>query len=219
MSLKHRLVVLVSLFTLSASHAAMAANAPGKEQLVYNVQHSKYGKIGVYTNTIEHQGDITNVTTTAKLSVSVLGMKVHRQDISRRETWQGNRIVDFHSVTTENGKTVELSGKAEGDRFAIMTPNGTTNAPADVRLANPWSRQTVDGRTMLTPDRGLIEKVTIRGNVQATLNIGLRQVRTEHIQVLRSSGAGRYDVWLDEKGIPVQFSVVGDDTITFTLAT
>src|SRR4029079_16801834 len=129
------------------------------------------------------------------------------------------RIVDFHSVTTENGKTVELSGKAEGDHFAIMTPNGTTNAPADVRLANPWSRQTIDGRTTLTPDRGLLEKVTIRGDVPATLNIGPRQVRTEHIQVLRSSGAGRYDVWLDEKGIPVKFSVVGDDTIPFTLAT
>jgi len=25
-------------------------------------------------------------------------------------------------------------------------------------------------------------------------------------------------VWLDEKGIPVQFSIVGDGTITFTLA-
>jgi hypothetical protein len=217
MSQKFRLVILVPMLALSASGVALAANAPGKEQLVYNVQHSKYGKIGVYTNMIEHQGDITNVTTIANLTVSVLGVNMYRQDISRRETWRGNRVVDFHGVTTENGKMVELNGKAEGDHFAIVTPNGKTNAPADVRFANPWSRQAVDGDTMLTLDRGRLEKVSIRNKEQATVKIGRRQVRTEHIQVLRGGGAGRYDVWLDEKGIPVQFSVVGDDTITFTL--
>src|SRR5262249_32945415 len=127
-------LILGPMLVLGASNTALAVNAPVKEQLVYTVQHSKYGEIGTYTNTIEHEGDITNVTTTAKLSVSVLGMKVYRQDIARHETWLGNRIVDFRGVTTENGKAIELRGKAEGDHFLIMTPNGTTNAPADVRL-------------------------------------------------------------------------------------
>lgn len=217
MSNTFRLIV-VAMLALSASSAAMAASASDHEQLIYNVQHSKYGKIGVYTNTIEHQGDITNITTTAKLAVSVLGVNMYRQDVSRHETWRGNRVVDFHGVTTENGKRIELIGKAEGDHFAIKTPDGTTTAPADVRLANPWSRQAVDGDMMLTTDRGRLETVTIASRVQATLKIGHRQVRTEHIQVLRGSGAGRYDVWLDEKGLPVQFSVVSGDTITFTLA-
>ncbi|SRR6266436_5390448 len=214
---KQQLAALASNEPGKQRLAALASNEPEKQQLVYNVQHSKYGKIGTYTNTIEHQGGMTNVTTDAKLAVSVLGVNLYRQDISRREIWRGNRIVDFHGVTTENGKTVELNGKAEGDHFAIMTPNGTTNAPADVRLANPWSRQAVDGDVMLTLDSGRLEMVTISGKEQETLNIGRRQVRTEHTQVLRGSGLGRYDVWLDEKGTPIQFSVVGDDTITFTL--
>src|SRR4030095_5260841 len=124
--------------------APLASNEPEKQQLVYNVQHSKYGKIGTYTNTIEHQGDMTSITTDAKLAVSVLGVNLYRQNISRREILLGNIIVHFHGVPTENGKAVELIGKAEGDHFAIMTPNGTTNAPADVRLANPWSRQAVE---------------------------------------------------------------------------
>jgi len=216
MSRKFCLLVLAPMLALSAS-SAMAADPLSKEQLVYSVQHSKYGKIGTYTNMIEHRGDITNVMTSARLAVSVLGMNVYRQEISRHETWQGNRVVDFHGITTENGKRVEVSGKAVGDHFAITTPNGTTNAPADVRLANPWSRQAVDGNTMLTPDRGRLEKITVSNKRETTLNVGRRQVRTEHIQVLRSGGASRYDVWLDEKGVPVQFSIVGDDTITFTL--
>jgi hypothetical protein len=215
---KFLLLVFVPILAGSAASAALVDNAPGTQQLVYRVQHSKYGNIGTYTNTIEHQGDMTNVTTNAKLSVSVLGVNFYRQDISRRETWRGNRIVDFHGITTENGKTVELNGKAEGDQFAMMTPNGTTNAPADVRLANPWSREAIDGDMMFTPDRGRLEMVTMGREEQTTLNIGRRQVRTEHFQVLRGGGPGRYDVWLDEKGIPVQFSIVGDGTITFTLA-
>src|SRR4029079_12054066 len=124
------------------------------------------------TNTIEHQGDTTNVTTNAKLAVSVLGVNMYRQDISRRETWKGDRIIDFHGITTENGKTVELNGKAEGDHFAVTTPEGKTNAPADVRLANPWSREALDGDMMLTPDRGKLESVRVGGKEQATLNIG-----------------------------------------------
>jgi Domain of unknown function (DUF6134) len=225
------LLFVVPMLMLSAVSAALVGNDPGKQQLaplasnepekqqlVYNVQHSKYGKIGTYTNTIEHQGDMTSITTDAKLAVSVLGVNLYRQNISRREIWLGNRIVHFHGVTTENGKAVELIGKAEGDHFAIMTPNGTTNAPADVRLANPWSRQAVDGDVILTPDSGRLETVTMTGKEQVTLNIGRRQVRTEHTQVLRGGGPGRYDVWLDEKGTPIQFRVVGDDTITFTLA-
>ena len=220
-------LVVVPMLTLSAVSAALVGNDPGKEQLasnepekqqlVYDVQHSKYGKIGTYTNTIEHQEGMTSVTTDAKLAVSVLGVNLYRQNISRREIWQGNRIVHFHGVTTENGKTIELVGNAEGDHFAIMTPNGTTNAPADVRLANPWSRQAVDGDVMLTPDSGRLEMVTMSSKEEVTLNIGSRQVRTEHTQLLRSGGLGRYDVWLDENGTPIQFSVVSDDTITFTL--
>jgi hypothetical protein len=218
MSSKFLLLVFVPVLAVSTASAALVGNAPGTQQLVYQVQHSKYGNIGTYTNTIEHQGDMTNVTTNAKLSVSVLGVNFYRQDISRRETWRGNRIVDFHGVTTENGKRVELNGKAEGDQFAMMTPNGMTNAPADVRFANPWSREAVDGDMMFTPDRGRLEMVTMGSKEQATLNIGRRQVRTEHIQILRGGGPGLYDVWLDEKGISVQFSIVGNDTITFTLA-
>lgn len=229
--LRKVLLVVVPMLMVSAVSAALvnndpeaeeleapAVNEPAKQQLVYNVEHSKYGRIGTYINTIEHRGETTNITTNAKLAVSVLGVNLYRQDISRREIWRGNRIVHFHGVTTENGKTVELIGKAEGDHFALTTPSGTTTAPADVRLANPWSRQAVDGDMIITPDKGQLEMVMLSSKQHETLNIGQRQVLTEHTQVLRGGGPGRYDVWLDDKGTPIQFRVVGDDTITFTLA-
>jgi hypothetical protein len=228
---RKRLLIVLPMLTISAVSAAPVGDDTGKEQvaalassergtqqLVYNVQHLKYGKIGTYTNTIEHDGDITTVTTNARLAVSVLGVNLYRQDISRREIWRGNRIVQFHGVTTENGKTVELIGVAQGDHFAMMTPSGTTTAPAKVRIANPWSRQAVEGEMIIAPDSGQLEMITMSSNEQVTLNIGQRQVVTEHIQVLRKGGPGHYDVWLDAKGIPVQFRVVDDETITFTLA-
>lgn len=211
------LLALVPLVALGTAEAAVVDSAPAKQQLTYTVQHSKYGTIGTYTNTIERQGDTTHVATEAKLGVSMLGISFYSQNISRKETWRGNRIVDFKGVTTTNGKSIELTGKADGDHFTMMTPNGATTAPADVRIANPWSKAAVEGAVMLTPDRGRVENITTDEKGMTTLKIGNRDVRTEHIQVMRGSPDRRYEVWLDEKGTPVQFALVGNDTITFTL--
>jgi len=212
------LVVFVWAFALGGAHAAVVESAPAKQRLVYRVQHSQYGTLGTYTNTVERNGETTSIATEAKFSISILGFSLFSQNISRLETWRGNRIVSFHGTTTRNGETVELFGMAEGDRFVMTTPQGTTTAPSDVRLANPWSKQAIEGETMLTPDRGRLEMVMVSGMEQAILTIGGRMVRTEHIQVLRGGGPRRYEVWLDENGIPVQFSLVSpENSITFTL--
>jgi len=213
------LIALLPLILASAAPAAPAAVPAAKQQLVYKVQHSKYGNIGTYTNIIEHKGDMTSVATDAKMTVSVMGISLYSQKISRQETWQGNRLVGFHGVTTVNGKSVELDGKAEGDHFTMSTPQGTLTAPADVRLANPWSKETLEGEMMLTPDRGRLEPVTVSTMTPTTLSIGGRQVKTEQYDVLRGNGASSYRVWIDDKGIPVQFSLVSpDNSVTFTLA-
>ena len=212
------LAVLASILAGGTADAAVVDGTPARQQLVYKVHHSRYGTLGTYTNTIERNGDTTNIATVARLSVSILGISFFSQTISRLETWRGNRIVGFHGVTTTNGQTVELSGKAEGDHFAMTTPLGTLIAPADVRFANPWSREAIEGETMLTPDRGRLEMVMLSGTEPEMLTIGGRSLRTEHLEVLRGGGPRRYEVWLDEQGIPVQFSLVSpDNAITFTL--
>jgi Family of unknown function (DUF6134) len=215
--LRPLIIALALTFGIGTAHAAVTGGAPQKQLLVYRVQHSTYGSLGTYTNTIERNGEETKVTTDGKFSISVFGFSLFSQIITRVETWRGGRIVGFHGVTTRNGETVELSGMAEGDSFVMTTPEGTTAAPATVRIANPWSKEAIEGTQMLTPDRGRLEMVTLNEKEPVTLTIRGRKIRTSHFEVQRG-GPRRYEVWLDDTGTPVQFALVSpENTITFTL--
>ena len=198
--------------------AAPAGASAGTTKLVYKVRHSRYGDLGTFTNTVQHSGDKTTVTSDAHYKVGALGVTFYRQDVSRVETWSGDRLVAFHGVTSVNGKAVELNGKADGDQFVLMTPEGTVKAPATVRVANPWSRISVQGDFMLTPDAGRLEKIKLSGMEDATVRVGAKTVHAKHFAVLRGEGPRRYEIWLDDADMPVQFAVVGpNETITFTL--
>src|SRR5262245_25787480 len=107
---------------MSASVSPLASGASVRK-LVYEVRHSKYGTLGKFSNTIVTTGDKTTVTTDAHFRVGAVGITFYRQDVSRVETWQGGRLMAFHGVTSENGKSVELTGRAEGDHFVMTTPD------------------------------------------------------------------------------------------------
>jgi hypothetical protein len=209
---------------LSAIAAAAVAAVPASsgsgavKKLVYRVQHSIYGTVGTYTNTIEKSGDTTKVTTEAQIRVSILGLVLYRQNISRTERWRADRLVFFHGVTTTNGETLELNGSADADRFLMMTPDGEVAAPSGVRLANPWSWNAGQGSLMFTTDTGVLEALTIDKDDETSIPIGGHIFRTRHYQLRRGAGPKAYEVWMDGD-TPIQFRLVSpSNTITFTLA-
>jgi uncharacterized protein DUF6134 len=209
-------VFCLAIFALGApAHSASAQT----QKLVYTVHHSRYGTIGTYTNTVEKAGDNTIVKTEAHVAVSLLGVSFYRQDASREERWNGDRLVSFHGVTTVNGHSLELNGMAEGDRFVLKSPEEEIAAPANVRLANPWSALVLRGDVMITPDRGRMENVQIKAAETATLSLGKGRVRARRYEIDRLDGQKRYEVFLDDRGTVVMFSSFSPDgtTTSFTL--
>jgi hypothetical protein len=208
------------LMAVTAGPIAQAAPAPSAnpQRLAYTIHHSRYGAIGTYSNAVEKTGDGTTVTTEAHIRVSIIGVILYRQDVARQERWKDDRLVSFHGVTTVNGHALELTGAAQGDRFLLMSPEGEIVAPANVRLANPWSPDVLHGDTLLTPDRGRVEKVQVKGGEETSVPIAGRAVRAKRYEIDRLDGQKRYEVWLDERGTPVMFtSYTMDAAITFTL--
>ena len=196
--------------------AYSAAEAPTR--LVYRVQHSEHGDVGTYTNTIEKNADATTVNTQGRIKVSVLGIPAYSQSFDRVERWKGSRLVNFHGVTTENGKSTEVNGAAEGDHFSLRTPAGTSAAPANVQPANPWSDVLLSADTILTPDEGRVEKVSVSGGEAAPITINGHSVETRHYRIQRPEGK-RYEVWLDGEGVPVRFADISPkETVTFNLS-
>jgi hypothetical protein len=200
-----------------ASGASDAAQAPQK--LAFTVHHSRYGRIGTYTNTVVRNGDEATVTTEIHIAVSILGVTLFRQEASRQERWNGERLTSFHSITTTNGNSTELSGSVDGDHFVVKTPNGDTVAPASVKLANPWSAKILEGNFLLTPDRGHLDEVRVARGDPTTLSLAGKQVTAKKYDVFLLDGRKKYEIDLDEHGTPVQFVVFDADetTLTFSL--
>ena len=205
---------LIAVCILGFAPSAFAA----PQKFVYQIRHSTYGSIGTYTNSIETAGDNTTVTTAGRIRVSILGIVLYRQDFDRVERWTGERLISFQGLTTTNGRSTEVKGEAEGNRFAVNSPNGSFLAPADVKPANPWSDVVLMGATMMTPDRGLLEDVKIRPAEMTELAIKGSKVRARRYEIQRLSGEKRYEVWLDDEGTTVMFNVsTRRGLVTFTL--
>ena len=207
-------LTIIGLIGVLASAAPAAAQSSA--QFVYRVNHSKFGDIGTYTNTIEPSRDGTTVKTKAHFEVKLLGVRMYREDADRTEHWQGNRLVSFRGVTDKGDGPLEVKGEARGNSFVINSPQGTINAPPSVHPANPWSSNFLHSNTMMRPDDGKLEQVRIGGGQETTVKIDNANIPAVKYEV---DGSTKYTVWLDSRGVPIKF-LVDDDTgkVTFTLA-
>jgi uncharacterized protein DUF6134 len=191
------------------------ALAEGAVQFTYRVNHSVFGDIGTYTNTVEPTREGTTVKTRAHFEVKMLGVRMYREDADRTERWQGNRLVSYRSVTDKGDGAQEVKGEARGNSFVINSPQGTTTAPSSVHPANPWSANFLNSNTMMRPDTGKLEQVRISNGQETSVKIDNATLPAVKYEV---DGGTKYTVWLDSHGVPIKF-LVDDDTgkVTFTL--
>jgi len=212
---KNAMMAVVVAICMIVATGSSAAASP--RRYTYRVDDSIYGEIGTYSNDVETIGDATTVTTEAHIKVSLLGIGLYNQDVSRIERWIHDRLVYFHGVTTEDGQPTEVNGHAEADHFIVITTHGRVIAPGTIRSANPWSAGAPGGDALLMPDTGLIEKVLANdcGEASVTIDGTSRQARRCKINTEQE----QYEVWMDHSGTPVMFNIQDSvSTVTFTLA-
>jgi hypothetical protein len=207
------------LLTITAGLALSASPAfADAYRLDYKVSHSKYGNIGSYSNVVDTEGQTTTVTTNLKVEVKVIGITAYKQTAQRVEKWQDGRLVYLHALTTTNGKPSEVDGVAQSGHFEVSTPRGPEEAPATVRVANPWSPLVLKGDTIVTPDDGTISKVDVSAPQETMVTTGYGTVSAKMYNIDLVGMKKSYQVWLDASGTPVQFDMTeGGNTVTFTL--
>jgi hypothetical protein len=168
----------------------------------YRIVHHTYGDVGTYINTVEQNGDSTEVKTELHVAVKFLGIVMYRQDAERLERWQGDRLASFHGVTVTNGDTLEVDGEARGDHFVITSPSGTVLAPANIRPTNPRSAMLFDSDVMMSTKTGKLMHVNVTGGGEATVTLGGAEMRLRQYEI---DSDKRDFVWLDDRGVPVAF--------------
>jgi hypothetical protein len=199
--------------------SGVGGGAQAAETYSYAVRHPTYGDIGTYTDRIERGADQWRVDTTIHIAVRALGIVVHREDAHRLQVWRNGRLVRFEGVTTTNGKRLEVEGTARDDGFAVVTPSGTALAPADVVPSDPWQASRAaagaTAATMLSTKSGRVEPVHRIDGAPATLSVHGVDIAVRHYAFASDK---RQEVWIDERGVPVQFRSVEDGTpIDFVL--
>jgi hypothetical protein len=194
---------------------ASAAPASAAQTYSYVVEHPTYGDIGTYTDTVQQSGDTLRIDTKLRVAVKVLGIVVHREEADRTELWRANRLVSFHSITTTNGKPIEVQGEARDNGFVITSPSGTAVAPANVYTSSPWSTRLPDTGVMMSTKTGRVEAVQNLGSEQALVPVLGSEVSVRHVQIYTDK---HQDVWLDRSGVPVRFRTeVAGTPIDFVL--
>jgi hypothetical protein len=208
------LAATAALMLAALAPAAQAEMAPGT--YVYQIVHSRYGKIGTHTITLAKQGAQTVANVALRIRVKILLITAHRENADRREVWQGGRMVGYTSATTENGKKIMLSAKAAGANLMITGPAGTKTAPGGTFPTNPWHIGILKAKTVMDTKTGAVQPVTaITPQGDELVSAGGSQVKAK--KYLFSAGTRRI-LWFDAGGRLVKFRVFNDgNTVTFTL--
>ncbi len=200
-----RWLVLVGLCGVAAapSHA---------ETYSYTVHHPTFGDIGTYTDRVERSGDRWRVDTTMHVSISALGVVLHREDAQRSQEWRDGRLVSFHGLTTTNGTPLEIDGAVKDGRFVVVTPSGNEVAPADVAPSDPWQVGRSEANPpamMFSTKTGKVKPVRAHGGEADRLSVHGIEIAVRHYEI---SSDKRQDVWIDARGIPVKFRTVENGT-------
>lgn len=181
----------------------------------YTVRHERVGRIGSYTNTVTVNGDETIVETDVKIKAKVLFFTVAREEAERRQVWRHGRLVEFESRTKDGKKETHVTGRAEGDGFAVKGRDEDSVAPADVFPTNPWSMYLVRADVLMGEKSGALHPVQNLETRIETIDFHGESVEARYIMI----HADRVqELWYDDRGVPIRFALDhSGDTVTFTL--
>lgn len=201
----------------AASTLVGAANA-GEYSRSYQVEHPRYGNIGTYVYSVAEANGEVRTERQLRVAVKVLGFVIYRQDADQVETFRGDTLISFQSVTTTNGKPTLAYGVAKAGRFYVTSATGISVAPADVLPSDPWLLKRIGTGFVVSTKSGKIEYVEVTGGETEVVLLDVGPISTRHFHVHTGTQDNKWEVWLDKSGLPIKFrSLEGGTPIDFIL--
>lgn len=78
-----------------------------------------------------------------------------------REVWRAGRLVMLESMTTQNGQTFEVQGRAREDGFWLTGSQGEQRLSVDIVTSNYWNPALVKQRQLLDTQSGRIIEIMV----------------------------------------------------------
>ncbi|MDE3036881.1 MAG: sterol desaturase family protein [Pseudomonadota bacterium] len=204
-----RLQWLTLLAILGILSTAAPVQARGQD-FSYKVMHPVYGDIGTLTESIARGPGSTHIGIRVHIAVKILGITVYREEGDRTEIFHGNRFVSLRSSTVTNGTRLDVRGDARGNHFVVTSPSGVADAPVNVFPSDPWMVRNHGVGTSVAIETGEVLATRITGGEPALISLQGVTVATRHF--VASSKDQRYDVWINDRDVPVMFRSLEDGT-------
>jgi hypothetical protein len=119
----NKIALLTLLLTFSAS--VMAADQEWRFQVYLDNK-----EIGYHDFILQELDDQRTLQSEANFEYRLLFVKLYGYEHENTETWAGNCLTGIKSTTDANGKSFEVSGSLEGDRFVLSGTAGDADLPA-----------------------------------------------------------------------------------------
>lgn len=207
-----RRAILISIMTVLSASAPSWAAGPASGSHEYKIDHYALGDIGNHVYTFTREGKNLIVTAKIRLRAKVLFVTIRRYTADRREVWRGGRLIAYQSRTNDDGKIIEVTALAEGDKLIIDGPKGRVEAPGDIRLTSAWSVDFLKGDKMMDTETGEIRSITVTDMGFETVDIGGKQIKARKFHI---GGDLDRDYWYGEDGTWVKLRLTRDGDVIY----
>lgn len=180
------------LFTLSAPPAV------ANETLRFRVFLGDR-PIGEHSFRINERGDQTQVTSQARFDVDFLFINAYRYRHTSQETFRDGCLAAITASTDDNGKRSAVAGRADGAGLRLERPTGPTTTAGCIKTFAYWDRDFLREPTLLNPQTGELEPVTVRPTGTDRIEVNGREVSASRYAL--STDELTIDLWYhDELG-------------------
>jgi hypothetical protein len=196
----------LSLFT-TAHAAALSPEAAPSGTYVYQVMRDGQ-VVGEQRTDFERRGDELRVVTEVRINVTLLGLSVY--DFTQRieERWAKGVLIDFISVSNDDGNTRNVSLKRKGDRLVGTYDDKKRDLPGNLIPTTLWNSAVVEHSSVLETVKGREREVEVKAVGAERVKLPIGAVSARHFVF---SGEFNREAWYDESGVLVASQMEAKD--------
>jgi hypothetical protein len=206
----YSLVLAIGLglsFPPAANAAALSPESAQTGTYVYQVMRN--GEVvGEQRADFERRGDDLRVVTEVRINVTLLGLSIY--DFTQRieEHWAGGVLVDFMSVSVDDGDTRNVKLTRQGDRLVGSYDGKKRDLPGNLIPTTLWNSAVVEKTSVLETVKGRERTVQVSQKGVEKVKLPVGDVAARHFVF---TGDFKREAWYDDSGVLVASQMEAKD--------
>jgi hypothetical protein len=154
--------------------------------------------IGTHRFSVRREGGGERIHSIARFDVRILGIPAYRYRHEATERWDGGCLAAMNATTNDNGRSLQVSGLRQDERFQLEQP-AATSLPACLSAYAYWDRdRLLRQRALLNPQTGKLDALRVEAVGRETLEVKGESVQAERFRLHAAQNV--IDLWYSLRG-------------------